>query len=72
MEFTLVTFIVLVCTALMAVVLLQRSKGSGLSAEFGSANRMLGVRKTAALLEKATWGMALALFALCLLGSAVM
>ena len=72
MEITLVTLIVLVCTALMAVVLVQRSKGSGLSAEFGQGNRVLGVRKTAAFLEKATWGMALALFALCLLGSALM
>ena len=72
MENLLFTLIVMVCAALMAVVLVQRSKGGGLSNEFSGGNRVLGVRKTAAVLEKATWGMAIVLFGLCLLGSAIL
>ena len=63
--------VVLVCLLLMGVVLVQNSKGGGLSADFSSSNQYMGVRKTADFLEKATWGMAIALFVLCLLTTAV-
>ena len=63
--------VVLVCLLLMGVVLVQNSKGGGLSADFSSSNQYMGVRKTADFLEKATWGMAVALFVLCLLTTAV-
>lgn len=63
--------ILLVCVFLMLVVLVQNSKGGGLSASFGSSNQMMGVRKTTDFLEKATWTLAIALLCLCLLSAAI-
>ena len=54
--FVLVTvLIVIVAVLLAAVVLVQNSKGGGLAANFASQNQIMGVRKTADVLEKATW-----------------
>jgi preprotein translocase subunit SecG len=58
--------IVIVCLLLVIVVLIQNSKGGGLSSTFASSNQVMGVRKTADFLEKATWTLAIALLALCL------
>jgi len=41
------------------IVLVQNSKGGGLSAGFSSSNAIMGVRKTTDFLEKATWGLAI-------------
>ncbi len=71
MEIFLFILVVIVCLLLMGVVLVQNSKGGGLSADFSSSNQYMGVRKTSDFLEKATWGMAIALFVLCLLTTAV-
>lgn len=62
--------IVLVCVFLVLIVLVQNSKGGGLAANFASQNQMMGVRKTADFLEKATWTLALSLLVLCFLASA--
>ncbi|NCC08953.1 MAG: preprotein translocase subunit SecG [Bacteroidia bacterium] len=40
------------------IVLIQNSKGGGLSSEFSSSNAIMGVRKTTDTLEKLTWGLA--------------
>jgi preprotein translocase subunit SecG len=63
--------IILVCVFLVMVILVQNPKGGGLSSEFGSANQIGGVRKTADFLEKATWGLAIALVVLSLVAAAV-
>ncbi|TVR39691.1 MAG: preprotein translocase subunit SecG [Cryomorphaceae bacterium] len=63
--------IILVCVFLVLVILVQNPKGGGLSSEFGSANQIGGVRKTADFLEKATWGLAIALVVLSLAAAAV-
>ncbi len=63
--------IILVCVLLVMVILVQNPKGGGLSSEFGSANQIGGVRKTADFLEKSTWGLAIALVVLCLIAAAV-
>jgi len=47
--------IVLVSIMLILIVLVQNSKGGGLSANFSSSNQVMGVRKTTDFLEKATW-----------------
>lgn len=62
--------IILVCVFLVLVILVQNPKGGGLSSEFGSANQIGGVRKTADFLEKSTWGLALALVVLSLAAAA--
>jgi len=61
--------IIIVCGLLILIVLVQNSKGGGLSSSFASNNQIMGVRKTADFLEKATWGFAIALFIFSLLAS---
>lgn len=46
---------------LVFVVLVQNPKGGGLSSNFSSQNQVMGVRRTADVLEKATWILAIAI-----------
>ena len=50
------------------VVLAQNSKGGGLSNQFGGsgASNLIGVKKTGDLLERLTWGFAIAIMVLTL------
>lgn len=61
--------IALICVLLMAVVLIQNPKGGGVDSTFGgqSANQMFGAAKSADFIEKLTWGLAAALFILCII-----
>lgn len=61
--------IIIVCVLLILVVLVQNSKGGGLASSFASSNQVMGVRKTADFLEKATWTLAIALLALSLIST---
>ena len=57
-----VLFIVLMVLAsvlMCFVVLVQNSKGGGLSSAFASSNQIMGVRKTTDFIEKLTWGLAI-------------
>ena len=68
--FTLLSVLILiVCILLVLVVLVQNSKGGGLAANFGASNQVMGVRRTADFLEKATWTLAAVLLALSILAS---
>ena len=53
-----VVLIVLVSILMIGIVLIQESKGGGLSSQFSSSNQFMGVRKTTDLVEKITWGLA--------------
>jgi len=56
--FTILTVLVVIASILLIlVVLLQNGKGEGLASNFVAGNNTLGVRKTADLLEKITWGL---------------
>ncbi len=68
-----ITLIVIICLLLVLVVLAQNSKGGGLSSQFGGggASQMIGVKRTSDLLEKVTWGLAIALLALSLVTNIV-
>ena len=61
--------IVITCILLVLIVLVQNPKGGGLSATFGGGNQVMGVKKTADFLEKATWYLAIALLVLSLLSN---
>ena len=65
----LTILITLVCVLLMAVVLIQNPKGGGIDSTFGGtgANQMLGAAKSTDFIEKLTWGLAIALFVLCII-----
>ena len=54
---TLVVLIVVAAILLVLVVLLQNGKGEGLASNFTAGNQTFGVRQTADLLEKITWGL---------------
>jgi len=53
-----IALIVIVCVLLIFIVLVQNSKGGGLASNFSASNQIMGVRKTADFLEKATWTLA--------------
>jgi preprotein translocase subunit SecG len=57
MYITLTILIVIASVLLTLLVLVQNSKGGGLSAGFSSSNQIMGVRKTTDFLEKATWAL---------------
>ena len=53
-----VILIVLAALLMIGIVLIQESKGGGLSSNFSSSNQIMGVRKTTDFIEKLTWGLA--------------
>ncbi|MBO8480364.1 MAG: preprotein translocase subunit SecG [Bacteroidetes bacterium] len=53
----LTVVIVLAAILLIIVVLLQNGKGAGMASNFVAGNQTLGVRQTADILEKITWGL---------------
>jgi len=59
-----VILIVLVSILMIGIVLIQESKGGGLSSNFSSSNAIMGVRKTTDVIEKATWGLAVTMVVL--------
>lgn len=63
----------LVCLLLMGAVLIQNPKGGGIDSTFGgsSANQVFGAAKSTDFIEKVTWYLAIALFALCIITSLV-
>jgi preprotein translocase subunit SecG len=61
--------IIIVCILLILVVLVQNSKGGGLASSFSSSNQVMGVRKTADFLEKATWTLAASLLVLSIIST---
>lgn len=68
--YTLVAILTIIASILMIlIVLVQNSKGGGLVSNFSSSNQIMGVRKTADFLEKATWTLAIAILILSILGS---
>jgi preprotein translocase subunit SecG len=56
----------IICVLLILVVLVQNSKGGGLAAGF-TGSQIMGVRKTADFLEKATWTLAGTLLLICII-----
>ena len=56
--FTILTILIIIAAALLVlVVLLQNGKGDGLASNFVAGNQTFGVRQTADILEKITWGL---------------
>jgi preprotein translocase subunit SecG len=60
--YTLFVILIVIAAVLMiGIVLIQESKGGGLSSSFAGYNQVAGVRKTTDFIEKATWGLAAAM-----------
>jgi len=58
---------------LIAIVLIQNPKGGGVDANFGgqAANQIFGASNSIDFVEKLTWGLAAALFVLCIVAAIV-
>jgi len=61
--------IFIVCILIVLLVLVQKSKGGGLSSNFASSNQIMGVRKTTDFVEKATWTLAGIMIFLCVIST---
>ena len=69
--YSLIIVLILIASVLMCgIVLIQESKGGGLASSFASSNQIMGVRKTTDFLEKATWGLAIAMVVLSIVSAA--
>ncbi len=72
MYYLIIALLVIICVFLVLVVLVQNPKGGGMGAGFGGAASSAsggGVQRTTDFLEKATWGLAIAFFALSLVSN---
>lgn len=65
----LIVLIIIAALLLIGVVLLQNGKGDGLASNFVTANQTLGVRQTANILEKFTWGLVAFILVLSVIAS---
>lgn len=63
--------IIILAVLLGLVVLAQNPKGGGLAAGFTGASQIGGVQRTADFMEKATWTLAVAVMALCLVSASL-
>ncbi|MDR0185429.1 preprotein translocase subunit SecG [Prevotella brunnea] len=71
MYWLLIVLVVIAAFLMIGVVLIQESKGGGLSSNFSSSNAIMGVRKTTDFIEKATWGLAIAMVVLSVMSAFV-
>ncbi len=69
MYLAITILIFLASLLLILIVLVQNSKGGGLSSGFSATNQVMGVRKTTDFLEKATWTLALTVSLLCIVSA---
>lgn len=66
---TLTVLIVIAAILLILVVLLQNGKGQGMASNFVAGNQTFGVRQTADILEKITWGLVAFIIVLSIISS---
>ena len=68
--FTVLTILVVIAAILLIiVVLLQNGKGQGMASNFVAGNQTFGVRQTADILEKITWGLVAFIIVLSIVSS---
>ena len=72
MYVVIIILTVIIALLLIGIVLIQKSKGGGLSSQFGGAGAVMGVRQTNSFLEKTTWTLISLLALLSILSAFVM
>ncbi len=72
MQHVLIVIAVIISIVLIGAVLVQKSKGGGLSSSFAGANQIMGVRGTNSFIEKATWTLAIIICFVSLLSGILM
>lgn len=63
---------ILAAVLLIGIVLIQKSKGGGLSSTFAGSNSIMGVHRTNNFIEKVTWSLAGAIAIFAILSSYTM
>ena len=66
MLYTICISLILVASVLIILAVLVQNPKSGMAANFGAANQVMGVRESSNFLEKFTWTMAIAIVVLSL------
>ena len=56
--------LILIASILLILAVLAQNPKSGMAANFGASNQVMGVRQTADFLEKFTWGLAISIVVL--------
>lgn len=69
MLYTLCIVLILIASVLLVLAILVQSPKSGMAANFGASNQVMGVRQTADFLEKFTWGVAVVILVLSLIAT---
>lgn len=72
MLYTICIALILVASVLIILAVLVQNPKSGMAANFGASNQVMGVRETTNMLEKFTWAMAIAIFVLSLIATLAM
>ncbi|MBN2481522.1 MAG: preprotein translocase subunit SecG [Bacteroidales bacterium] len=67
----IIGIIIFTAILLILIVLVQNPKGGGLASSFSSSNQIMGVKRTADFIEKATWGFAAALVVLSVIATMI-
>lgn len=69
MYIAIIVLTLIAAILLIGVVLIQKSKGGGLSSSFAGSNQIMGVRRTNSFIEKLTWSLAGAIGVLAVLSA---
>ena|SRR5688572_26799600 len=70
---TILSILIFICCCLLVLaVLVQNPKGGGLATGFQSGSQVMGVRRTADFLEKATYVLAISILLMCVLSTSIM
>lgn len=64
--------LILIASILLILAVLAQNPKSGMAANFGASNQVMGVRQTANFLEKFTWGLAISIVVLSLIATMTM
>ena len=64
--------LILIASILLIFAVLAQNPKSGMAANFGASNQVMGVRQTADFLEKFTWGLAISIVVLSLIATMTM
>ena len=64
--------LIIIASILLILAVLAQNPKSGMAANFGASNQVMGVRQTADFLEKSTWGLAISILVLSLVATLVM
>ena len=69
---TVVSILIFIVALLLILVIMVQNPKGGLASNFSSSNQVMGVRKTADFLEKATWTLGISLVLLSIVSSTLM